>query len=721
MTTCLLLLALFPQQLTWYEYYERGERSFARGQYDRCIDDMTAAIAIKPDSKRNQFTHSIQKIDYKPYYYLALAHYRLKDLPKAYEYVQRAYKGEVVRDQPLLQNDLAVVLDAWYSRISDLHNTYKNEQQLIDTRTELLKLLNQGRLAEAARRLDNVSDPSKFEDIKLQLNMRQELQNKSNDVYDSIKTRIERLIDNGSIQAAQDLYDGVRATLPSSYRERLDQTFARAPRPAPAEPKRSAEPAPTSPALSHAALAEAERFKRQLADLENVADGLRTELADMTQTNAGLEKRLAERKDATPNYKPQPLIVLEESSGRLHVSATVTAAAPLEHWTLSLNQVEVPIPAIGTPEAGVYAMSTMIDIAQFGRQQVVFSVTDSLGLDASVSHEIVIARPWYLYYQIYVVLVAMALALLALRFWLAHRRRRRALMRHFNPYIAGSPVRNQVMFYGRDELMHRIQNLVHKNSFMIFGARRIGKTSLLLQLKKNLAELKSDDYKFFPCFIDLQGVREDDLFHHMMDEVHTHRDDWGLSELSLAYDEDDQRDYQARQFSKDLKQIIVSLQALHPQCHIQLVLLMDEVDVLNEFTEKTNQKLRGIFMKDFAEHLSCVMAGIHLKKEWDSAGSPWYNFFEQIPVEPFAEEAARALVLDPVKGIFSYEPEAVNLIVEGTSRHPYLIQKVCVALIGTKLQAGSFRVTAAEARQALDKLNEEIQRNKHELYHQQVG
>ncbi len=721
MTMCLMLLALLPQQLTWYEYYERGEKSFARGQYDRCIDDMNAAIAIKPDSKRNQFTHSIQKIDYKPYYYLALAHYRQKDLPKAYEYLQRAYKGEVVRDQPLLQNDLAEILDAWYSRVSDLHNTYKKEQALIDARTELLRLLSAGRLAEAARRLDSVADPSKYEDIRLQLNLRQDLVAKSNDVYDSVKNRIERLIELGSVQAAQELYDGVRATLPGSYRERIEQALERAPRPAAPESKRNAEQVPLTQSVSNAALIEAERFKKQLADLESVADSLRTELSDMTLTNAGLEKRLAERKDATPNFKPQPMIALEERSGRLHVSATVTAAAPLKHWTLSLNQVEVPTPAIDTPQAGVYLMSVMVDIAKYGPQQVVFKVTDSLGLDASVQREIVIGQPWYQDYRLYLALLAVVMLIFAVRWWAAVRRRRKAQMRHFNPYIAGSPVRNQVMFYGRDELMHRIQNLVHKNSFMIFGARRIGKTSLLLQLKKNLAELQSEDYKFFPSFIDLQGVKEDDLFHHMMDELHTLREAWGLPEMALAFHEGEQKDYQARQFSKDLKQIIVALQGLHPKHHVQLVLLMDEVDVLNEFTEKTNQKLRGIFMKDFAEHLSCVMAGIHLKKEWDSAGSPWYNFFEQIPVEPFAEEAARALVLDPVKGIFSYDPEAVTLIVEGTARHPYLIQKVCVALIGDKLQAGSFRVNAAEARQALDKLNEEIQRNKHELYHQQMG
>ena len=52
----------------------------------------------------------------------------------------------------------------------------------------------------------------------------------------------------------------------------------------------------------------------------------------------------------------------------------------------------------------------------------------------------------------------------------------------------------------------------------------------------------------------------------------------------------------------------------------KLVLLLDEVDVMNGFTENTNQQLRSVFMKGFADHIVAVMAGIHINTRWKSEG-----------------------------------------------------------------------------------------------------
>ena len=60
-------------------------------------------------------------------------------------------------------------------------------------------------------------------------------------------------------------------------------------------------------------------------------------------------------------------------------------------------------------------------------------------------------------------------------------KRRIAFVNKYNPYIAGAPVRNEKMFYGRERLLRRLINNLHNNSLMIYGPRRIGKTSLLHQ------------------------------------------------------------------------------------------------------------------------------------------------------------------------------------------------------------------------------------------------
>src|SRR5439155_399305 len=62
---------------------------------------------------------------------------------------------------------------------------------------------------------------------------------------------------------------------------------------------------------------------------------------------------------------------------------------------------------------------------------------------------------------------ATALGLLGAGLVVQHARRRRALHRRFNPYIAGAPVMADNMFFGRRKLLNRIMNVLHHNSLMI--------------------------------------------------------------------------------------------------------------------------------------------------------------------------------------------------------------------------------------------------------------
>jgi len=437
----------------------------------------------------------------------------------------------------------------------------------------------------------------------------------------------------------------------------------------------------------------------------------------LTQHNEALRRQIQEERRNKSLFKPHLLLTLNQHGSRgITVKGHAVSPLHIKELTLMLNGEACPLPESDLIEVGPdLTINTTLKVRRFGRQNVALAAVDELEASNHIFEIIDIARPWYLNRAYWFGAIFVLLATLATHLYLTAAERKRARLVHFNPYVAGSPVRDGHMFFGRDELLRRIQGLVHKNSFMIHGNRRIGKTSLLLQLKTNLTALKSPNYRFFPVFIDLQGVSEEDLFHHMMSEILAHASDWGIETDDLVYREESSL-YLSRHFSKDIKKVIQRLDALGSE-HAQVVLLMDEVDVLNEYGEKTNQKLRGVFMKDFADHLSCVMAGIHLKEEWESSGSPWYNFFEEIPVNAIDEPAARALILEPVKGIFKFKRQAMDLIVNETGGHPYLIQKVCVSLIGEKLNSNRFTVTRADVEQALEKLHEEIKRNQHELYH----
>ena len=112
-----------------------------------------------------------------------------------------------------------------------------------------------------------------------------------------------------------------------------------------------------------------------------------------------------------------------------------------------------------------------------------------------------------------------ALGLLGLGWGTQQVRRRRARRRRFNPYIAGAPVLDDDMFYGREKLTARMLSTLHRNSLMITGERRIGKTTFLHHLKHVLAADEAGEWRFFPVFVDLQGVPEQSFFHALMAET----------------------------------------------------------------------------------------------------------------------------------------------------------------------------------------------------------
>jgi tetratricopeptide (TPR) repeat protein len=282
--------------------------------------------------------------------------------------------------------------------------------------------------------------------------------------------------------------------------------------------------------------------------------------------------------------------------------------------------------------------------------------------------------------------VAGAVGLVGLGWGAQRLRRRRAFRKRFNPYIAGAPVLDDGMFYGREKLTARMLSTLHRNSLMITGERRIGKTTFLHHLKRVLAEDEGGEWRFFPVFVDLQGVPEQAFFHAILGEVVDALDLSADTRAGLRF-KPEPEGYDARDFAHDLQQVIAELKT-RTERRVRLALLIDEVDVLNEYSDSVNQRLRGIFMKSFSENLVAVMSGVGIRRRWKSEVSPWYNFFDEIELTPFSHEEAEALVREPVAGIFRWRPDAVERVLELSRLRPYLVQKLCVHALNRMLEEG---------------------------------
>jgi hypothetical protein len=256
------------------------------------------------------------------------------------------------------------------------------------------------------------------------------------------------------------------------------------------------------------------------------------------------------------------------------------------------------------------------------------------------------------------------------------------------------------MFYGREKLTARMLSTLHRNSLMITGERRIGKTTFLHHLKRVLAADEGGEWRFFPVFVDLQGVPEQAFFHALMAEAVDSLELAPATRAELRFTPDAEG-YDARDFSHDLQRVIAELKKRTPR-RVKLALLIDEVDVLNSYSESVNQRLRGIFMKSFSENLVAVMSGVGIRRRWKSEVSPWYNFFDEVELAAFSREEAEALVREPVAGFFRWRPEAVERVLELSQLRPYLVQKLCVHAVNRMLEHGRGTIRLEDVEAARD-------------------
>jgi tetratricopeptide (TPR) repeat protein len=318
--------------------------------------------------------------------------------------------------------------------------------------------------------------------------------------------------------------------------------------------------------------------------------------------------------------------------------------------------------------------------------------TDADDLSSSSEYAVLYARPFFRAPWFFVLALGGAVGVGGALVWRRSRRRERLRQRRFNPYVAGAPVREDGMFFGRRELVDRILDTIHNNSLLLYGERRIGKTSIQHQLRQRLKELDDPHYQFFPVYIDLQGTPEERFFSTMAEDI--------FHELSPLLDglqpvRDLGGEYDYRDFVRDLHAVLRILKKRSPK-KVRLVLLIDEVDELNDYDPRINQKLRSLFMKSFAENLVSVVSGVEIKKQWGKEGSPWYNFFEELEVGPVTDEAARRLVIEPLGGVIAVDDDAVERLLAEAKGRPYVLQKLALAAVQRVHEEGRSRITVED-------------------------
>ncbi|MBI1879121.1 MAG: hypothetical protein HYR94_13025, partial [Chloroflexi bacterium] len=295
-------------------------------------------------------------------------------------------------------------------------------------------------------------------------------------------------------------------------------------------------------------------------------------------------------------------------------------------------------------------------------------------------------------------LTVLVIATVGLTRWQAQRHTRQAIARKENPYIANVPVKDPKMFFGREDILRQIINGIHHNNFAVCGPKRIGKTSLLHQVEAALPKLDDTPYALRPVMLSLHGVAEANFFQTLARAI--------ARQSRVNFDTlpglggGSRQNYDVYDFLADVETVCDALQPASAK-PVRLVLLVDEGDALNEYSQPTLAELRYAFMGSGLEFLKTVWTGEALdQRPWTLPGSDWRTIFGHVfNLTTLSEAEAIRLIQEPVP-YYRYDKDGIRLILDESQLIPHRIQLLCRAAVEEMLKEGRGRIKLAHAQAA---------------------
>ncbi len=265
------------------------------------------------------------------------------------------------------------------------------------------------------------------------------------------------------------------------------------------------------------------------------------------------------------------------------------------------------------------------------------------------------------------------------------------MTRILNPYIVGTPIPSQELFYGREELLSFVRDTLNppKQRVVVFyGQRRIGKTSVLYELARRLHG------EFHPVYFDLMGQANRPLV-QALHEIAT--------QVADSLDEEPPPSFtDPLQFRDFLEKIC----AIIPD-GTHLLLLLDEFDDLSDqeiipgaAAQTLFDYLRDLLNTDL--HVAFIFV---VGRRLTELPENFKSILKQAPQRRIAflsEDETHELVVQPAKEMLDYTPEAVDAIYRLTSGHPYFTQLICFELFRKLQKRDDKTVMEADVTAVLD-------------------
>ncbi len=242
-----------------------------------------------------------------------------------------------------------------------------------------------------------------------------------------------------------------------------------------------------------------------------------------------------------------------------------------------------------------------------------------------------------------------------------------------NPYIAGNPISGEAGFYGRKDIFRAVMQVLdhpQQNAIVLYGQRRIGKTSVLLQLEQRLLQTG----RYTPIYFDLMDKAGKPLADVL----------WELTQricltLQISLPEQKQFDEQGVYFRETFLAEADTQTAANG-----LVLLFDEFDVLDSPTQEQTETagtaffpyLRSWMAQASGEQFVFVIG----RRPEDLSINTMSTFkgSKATHVGLLAQKEAQSIIrLAAENGSLQWPDDAVDAVWQQTQGHPYFTQLLC--------------------------------------------
>ncbi len=265
-----------------------------------------------------------------------------------------------------------------------------------------------------------------------------------------------------------------------------------------------------------------------------------------------------------------------------------------------------------------------------------------------------------------------------------------------NPYVCGSPLSaSETVFVGRLEVMQRIEQTLmspHGGSILLYGQRRMGKTSLLLNLERILPSRIL--YSFVDCQACASAANYYEVTYCIAQQIKRSVERQGHFPVPAL-------DYNLWLYRQN--QAVVewydALVAMLEENNLYLLVNMDEIEALNPLFSQPDQAATFLSrLRHAIQHrkrYKIVLASSHTLDEIQHWSEYLVNL-QLIKIGYLNEAEARQLIESPVPGFpLRYAPQAVEQVLALTRGQPNLVQALCYELVHLKnTQPASARFVA---------------------------